>query len=219
MRSTRAHARRRSQALVSCLVAAVQAAVQAAPATWSDVCIAQLHLLVAVREGIYVSLAKRVHFNWRRDGLPHDTHSTAAAVHWCARGTARLPAASSRWSRPSCPPLATARRRGSAPQPGFVLPAGEEGSGSAGSAAADGSAASTGAACPDPLWGLGIYQRVFLSEAAAAAWHSWNSARGDPAQPCHMEHMAQQAQQQVRAAGGLAVRAHDDPNARTRDGH
>lgn len=49
----------------------------------------------------------------------------------------------------------------------------------------------------EPHWGLGVYQRVFLTEAAAQAWHSWNSMRGDPAQPFHYQHLLRQLQQQV----------------------
>lgn len=49
----------------------------------------------------------------------------------------------------------------------------------------------------EPHWGLGVYQRVFLTEAAAQAWHSWNNMRGDPAQPFHYQYLLRQLQQQV----------------------
>lgn len=49
----------------------------------------------------------------------------------------------------------------------------------------------------EPHWGLGVYQRVFLTESAAKAWYSWNSMRGDPAQPFHYQHLVQQVQTQV----------------------
>lgn len=49
----------------------------------------------------------------------------------------------------------------------------------------------------EPHWGLGVYQRVFLTEAAAQAWHSWNNMRGDPVQPFHYQHLLRQLQQQV----------------------
>jgi len=50
----------------------------------------------------------------------------------------------------------------------------------------------------EPHWCLGVYQRVFLTEASAQAWHSWNSLRGDPAQPFHYQHLLQQVLQKVR---------------------
>jgi hypothetical protein len=47
---------------------------------------------------------------------------------------------------------------------------------------------------------LGVYQRVFLTQTAATAWHGWNSMRGDPAQPFHYNHMVQHVQQKVGEA-------------------
>jgi hypothetical protein len=49
----------------------------------------------------------------------------------------------------------------------------------------------------EPHWCMGVYQRVFLTQSAAAAWHGWNGMRGDPAQPFHYQHMVQHVQQQV----------------------
>jgi hypothetical protein len=54
----------------------------------------------------------------------------------------------------------------------------------------------------EPHWGLGLYQRVFLTEAAAQAWHSWNSMRGDPAQPFHYQRLLRRLQQQVGMGQG-----------------
>jgi hypothetical protein len=53
----------------------------------------------------------------------------------------------------------------------------------------------------EPRWGLGVYQRVFLTESAANTWYNWNRLRGDPAQPFHYQHMVLQVQQQVSRAG------------------
>lgn len=50
----------------------------------------------------------------------------------------------------------------------------------------------------EPHWDLGVYQRVFLTEAAAQMWFGWNSMRGDPAQPFHYQHLLQHLQQEVR---------------------
>lgn len=61
--------------------AAATAACQQ-PSTSSDVCVAVLHILAVVKEGLYVKLLKHLHFNYRRQGLPHDTSNTAAiAAH------------------------------------------------------------------------------------------------------------------------------------------
>jgi hypothetical protein len=49
----------------------------------------------------------------------------------------------------------------------------------------------------EPHWDLGVYQRVFLTEAAAQMWHSWNSMRGDPAQPFHYQHLLHRLKQEV----------------------
>jgi hypothetical protein len=53
----------------------------------------------------------------------------------------------------------------------------------------------------EPHWGLGVYQRVFLTEAAAQAWYGWNSMRGDPAQPFHYHQLLQRLQQEVGRVG------------------
>jgi hypothetical protein len=47
-----------------------------------------------------------------------------------------------------------------------------------------------------------VYQRVFLTQSAAVAWHGWNSRRGDPAQPFHYQHMVQLVLQQVGNCAG-----------------
>jgi hypothetical protein len=106
---------------------------------------------------------------------------------------------------------------GSAPQRGFLLPA--SGPESTAAAASSSTATATGGAAGvtpaaaaaaaaiaaeaealEPHWCLGVYQRVFLTQTAATAWHGWNSMRGDPAQPFHYNHMVQHVQQQVGEA-------------------
>lgn len=67
------------QALISAVDAAATAACQQ-PSTSSDVCVAVLHLLAVVKEGFYVKLLKHLYFNYRRQGLPHDTSNTAAVA-------------------------------------------------------------------------------------------------------------------------------------------
>jgi hypothetical protein len=106
---------------------------------------------------------------------------------------------------------------GSAPQHGFQLPAGGATSDNAAAfnssaATAHAAAAATPAAAAaaaaiaaeaealEPHWCLGVYQRVFLTQTAATAWHGWNSMHGDPAQPFHYNHMVQHVQQQVGEA-------------------
>lgn len=103
---------------------------------------------------------------------------------------------------------AVLHRWGSAREPGFVLPASGSSipSETAGRPPAVARRPSSGTAAAticyeqealEPHWGLGVYQRVFLSESAAKAWYSWNSMRGDPAQPFHYLHLVQHVQQQV----------------------
>lgn len=68
---------------MAALVAAVKEATASQPATFPDVRLAVLELLAAVKEGLYVRLLKRLHFAYKKEGLPHDTASTAAAAHRC----------------------------------------------------------------------------------------------------------------------------------------
>jgi hypothetical protein len=103
----------------------------------------------------------------------------------------------------------------SAPQRGFLLPADGPSSDNAAAnsstatahaasatpaAAAAAAAIAAEAEALEPHWCLGVYQRVFLTQTAATAWHGWNSMRGDPAQPFHYNHMVQHVQQQVGGA-------------------
>lgn len=68
----------------------------------------------------------------------------------------------------------------------------------AGSTCAAGSTSTgNGVQSDEPRWGLGVYQRVFLTESAANTWYNWNRLRGDPAQPFHYQHMVLQVEQQV----------------------
>jgi hypothetical protein len=69
------------QAVVAALAKAVRDSAAAHPATHADDCVAVLELLAAAKEGMYVRLLKRLHFAYKRDGLPHDTTNTAAAQH------------------------------------------------------------------------------------------------------------------------------------------
>jgi hypothetical protein len=56
-----------------------------------DSCVAVVHLLAVVKEGLYVRLLRRLHFNYRRQGLPHNTANTAAlAAHRCATGRPQM---------------------------------------------------------------------------------------------------------------------------------
>lgn len=97
-------------------------------------------------------------------------------------------------------------RWNSAQQPGFVLPADGSYAGNASQGAGQvppdklpGPAGIVAAEqeTAEPHWGLGVYQRVFLTESAAQAWYNWNSMRGDPAQPYHYHDLVQRVQQQV----------------------
>lgn len=73
------------QAMVSALVAAVTAATRQHPSTHADACMAVVHVLAVVKEGLYVKVLRRLHFNFMQQGVPHDTASTAAsAAHRCA---------------------------------------------------------------------------------------------------------------------------------------
>jgi selenophosphate synthetase-related protein len=68
---------------VSTLAKAVRESAARNAATHGDDCVAVLELLAAAKEGLYVRLLKRLHFAYRRDGLPHDTTNTAAMQHRC----------------------------------------------------------------------------------------------------------------------------------------
>lgn len=54
---------------------------------------------------------------------------------------------------------------------------------------------------PEPHWPPEVYQRVFLSAAAATTWWQWNRALGDPGQPYHVRHLLAYLQQLV--GGGV----------------
>lgn len=73
------------QGLESDLAAAVMLAVSQQPHTYSDECVAVIHMLAVVKEGLYVKTRRRLHFNFRQQGLSHSTRNTAAsAAHRCA---------------------------------------------------------------------------------------------------------------------------------------
>eukprot|EP00775_Hariotina_reticulata_P008243 gene8243-8433_t len=171
------------KALVAAVLSAVKAATTSHRATYPDDPVAVIELLAAVKEGLYVQVVKHMHFNYKNEGLPMDTTSSAAAAHTAS----------------SCQ------------QPTFLMPSsGSDASGDdvAGTRHAAGSTgpAGDGAQEDEPRWGLGVYRRVFLTESAANSWYSWNRLRGDPAQPFHYQHMVQQVQQQVQtltSSGGL----------------
>jgi hypothetical protein len=69
-----------SQALTSALVAALSRLTTLQPNTYADVCVGVVHLLVVVKEGLYVKLLRRLHFNFQQQGLPRNTVNTAAAA-------------------------------------------------------------------------------------------------------------------------------------------
>lgn len=68
------------QAMASALVAAISALTSRRPATYADGCVAVVHVLAVAKEGLYVKMLTRLHFNFRPQGLPHNTASTAAAA-------------------------------------------------------------------------------------------------------------------------------------------
>jgi hypothetical protein len=69
------------QAAVTALAKAVCESAARHLATQADYCVAVVELLAAAKEGLYVRLLKRLHFAYKRDGLPHDTTNTAAVQH------------------------------------------------------------------------------------------------------------------------------------------
>lgn len=69
------------QKLVSALLQSIHMAVSQHPSTFPDDAIAVLELMAAIKEGLYVKVAKFLHFNYRKEGLPMDTTSIAAAAH------------------------------------------------------------------------------------------------------------------------------------------
>lgn len=68
------------QALSSALVETVSVFSARQPSTYADRCVAVVHVLAVVKEGLYVKVLRRLHFNFRQQGLPHNTASTAAAA-------------------------------------------------------------------------------------------------------------------------------------------
>jgi hypothetical protein len=60
---------------------------------------------------------------------------------------------------------------------------------------------------PEPHWPPEVYQRVFLSAAAATTWWQWNRALGDPGQPYHVCHLLAYLQQLVGGGVGGWVAA------------
>lgn len=66
--------------MASALVAAVSSLTSRQPATYSDSCIGVVHVLAVVKEGLYVKVLRRLHVNFRQQGLPHNTASTAAVA-------------------------------------------------------------------------------------------------------------------------------------------
>lgn len=169
------------QAAAAVLSEAVRRLTSLQPDTYSDGCVAVVHMLAVVKEGLYVKVLKRLHFNYRQQGLPHNTGSTAAAAAHRQLGFAAsmLPADSS--------------APGSAARSDIRPPGLRPGAGSRQQQHLQ----EQEAEAAEPHWGLGVYQRVFLTETAAQAWHSWNSMRGDPAQPFHYQHLLRRLQQQV----------------------
>lgn len=69
------------QELVSCLLHSAHTAVMLHPSTFPDKVIAVLDLLAAVKEGLYVKVVTHLHLNYKKEGLPLDTTSIAAAAH------------------------------------------------------------------------------------------------------------------------------------------
>jgi hypothetical protein len=69
-----------AQAAAVALSEAVGRLTSLQPDTYSDGCVAVVHMLAVVKEGLYVKVLKRLHFNYRQQGLPYNTGSTAAAA-------------------------------------------------------------------------------------------------------------------------------------------
>jgi hypothetical protein len=66
--------------MIAVLAAAVSSLISRQPNAYADGCVAVVHVLAVVKEGLYVMLLKRLHFNFRQQGLPHNTANTAAAA-------------------------------------------------------------------------------------------------------------------------------------------
>lgn len=79
--------------MIAALAAAVSCLTIRQPNTYADGCVAVVHVLAVVKEGLYVILLKRLHFNFRQQGLPHNTANTAAAA---AHRSDRTPASQQR---------------------------------------------------------------------------------------------------------------------------
>ncbi len=66
--------------MAAALVTAVTSLTSRQAATYADGCVGVVHVLAVVKEGLYVKVLRRLHFNFRQQGLPHNTASTAAVA-------------------------------------------------------------------------------------------------------------------------------------------